>query len=205
VGTQRSGTQALQEISALVSKHRSIVPTLVQQFGERDAFFEGTIRGGSMSPAIPANSRLLMKVCADHACARGDIIYYWADDRFVVHRVLYCARRYAAAAYVLTFGDGCLVPDAPVKNEQIVGTVISVRIDGNWYPPGPPVYRSACHRLVRRMTAGLVIFALMFGVSAARGVTIFLRRMEGSVRAASGRWLRRLHLIPPLDGRERVR
>jgi hypothetical protein len=169
---------------------------LASHLGGTDAIFESAIRGDSMSPAIPGGARLRVRLRSEQPCPRGEIVYYLSNDRFVVHRIVYRARRGSAAGYSLTIGDNCLIPDPPVLNDRILGTVIAIQTNTGWGPPGALVHASVYHRLARAAASGAVIVALRFSASAARRLTIILKRLESALRAPIGRSLRRLHLIP---------
>lgn len=186
----------VRAVSSLLQGRDPLLLALASHLGGRESVFESAIRGSSMSPAIPGGARLRVRLLAEQPCQCGDVVYYLSNDGFMVHRVVYQARRGSAAGYLLTFGDNCLVPDPPVRKDQILGTVIAVRTASDWRPPGPSVNRSVWHRLARAAASGAAIVALRFSVSAARRLSIILKWLESALRAPVGRVLRHLHLIP---------
>lgn len=140
-------------------------------------------------------ARLRVRLLSEQSCQPGDIVFYLSDAGFVVHRVAHLPCRGAAAGYLLTLGDNCLVPDPPVRKDRILGTVIAVQTASGWRPPGPQVGRSVYHRLVRAAAFGAVIVASRISVSAPGRIAMVLQRLVSVGGAPAGRMLRRLHLI----------
>lgn len=161
----------------------------------RNAIFESAIRGSSMEPAIPKFSRLRVQLLGTQAPKSGDILYYLADDGFVVHRL---ARRLSAGhgeRYYLTIGDNCLAPDPPVPERRVLGTVIAVETTSGRRSPGPPLSHSALHRVARGISVPATLFASRFGLSAAAQVAALFRWFEDAGRARVGRALRFVGLL----------
>lgn len=88
----------------------------------------------------------------------------------MVHRVAALQRHGPAAGYVLTFGDNCLVPDFPVREERLLGEIVAVQTVAGWHPPGPPGMRSFRHQIVRGLTRVAMKFTLRFSVPLTRRV-----------------------------------
>lgn len=186
--------QRLGAIKSFLLDHDALLPALASRLGGRGAEFETAIRGDSMAPAIPMRARLRVRLLSEQSCQRSDIVFYLSDSGFMVHRVAHLPRRGAAAGYLLTLGDNCLVPDPPVREDRILGTVTAVQTASGWHPPGPLVDRSVCHRLVRAAASGAVIAASWFGVPAARWLIIVLQKLVSVIRVPAGRVLRHLRL-----------
>ena len=94
-------------------------------------------------------ARLRVRLLSEPSCQAGNIVLYLSDAGFMVHRVAHLPRRGAAAGYLVTLGDNCLVPDPPVRTHRLLGTVTAVQTASGWRTPGPQVSRSISHRLVR--------------------------------------------------------
>jgi hypothetical protein len=136
-----------------------------------------------MAPAIPARARLRVRVQGNQPCRRGDVVYYLAGDGYMVHRVVFRARRGAARDLLLTCGDGCLAPDPPVRSDQVLGTVIAVETPDGWRPPGPPITPGPLYRrLVRALALAGTIAALGVSASTARRLALSLHQLEAASR-----------------------
>ncbi len=189
-------TRRLHAVSAFLLNHESVLLVLASHFRGRGAVFESAILGSSMSPAVPSRARLRVRLLGEEPCRSGDVVYYLANDGYMVHRVLYQPRRGAAAGYLLTRGDRCVAPDPPVRKDRILGTVIAVQTAGGWRPPGPPMSGSVYHRVIRAITLTATIAALWLSVSAARRLAAVLLKLESAARGPAERFLRRLRLTP---------
>jgi hypothetical protein len=102
--------------------------------------------GTSMRPEIPDGARL--NLCAPNQIRLGDIVLFTAGDRLVAHRVI---RR--DPKRVLTIGDSCASPDAPIPRERILATVRSVRIGSRSFDCSAPFPR--CRAFILVATAWL--------------------------------------------------
>ena len=194
-GSDTPAIRRIRAISAFLLDRDPLVLALASRLGGRDVVFESAIRGSSMSPAIPGRVRLRVRLLVEQPCHPGDIVYYLADNGFMVHRLVYQPRQCSAANYVITFGDNCLAPDPPVRKDRILGTVIAIETAGGWHPPGPPSRGSVYHRLFRVITYAATIATFWVSISAARRLAVILADLESVGRAPVGRLLRRLHLI----------
>ena len=184
-------------IDSILPHHEALQLELAARLGARDAEFETSIRGGSMSPAIPALARLRVRLLAGESCRIGEIAFFVSDAGFTVHRVTHLLRDRADRIHLITMGDDCLVPDPPVRQDWVLGTVVAVQTNTGWSAPGPLVHRSVCHRLTRIAASATVIVASWFGVAAARSLATNLQRLVAVTRAPAGRILRVLHLMAP--------
>ena len=192
----RPGTPEVQRVWAASPyrlDHDVLLPALAAHLGGTDGVFESTIRGESMSPAIPGGARLRVRLHPQPPFDRGDIVYYLCGEGFMVHRVMYRSRR---DSWLITLGDNCLIPDLPVRVEQILGTVIAVGTGTGWRAPGPSEAFSVCHRLVRGTASAATVIALRCGYSTTCRLVKTLKWFESQLRKPIGRVLRRLHLSP---------
>jgi hypothetical protein len=144
-----------------------------------------------MSPAIPARTRLRVRVTKQSSCQPGDVVFYLADAGYTVHRVLYRARRTLGPDYLLTAGDARFAPDRPVPVSRVLGVVVDVYVGGHWQPVGPPVARSWYHRIVRAITLPATIAALRLSATAAGRLADGLLIVESFSQLALGRFRHR--------------
>jgi hypothetical protein len=187
--------QRIEALKSYLLGDNALVPTLASHLGGIGAEFETSIRGDSMAPAIPAGARLRVRVLQEKAYGRGDIVFFFTDNGFIVHRIAHWPRWGAAVGYFLTRGDACLVPDVPVKGDRVIGTVVAFRSGGDWQPAGVEAGRSILHRAVRMATLAAVTATSRISVGGARRLIMVLRSIESTVRAPAGRILRRFRLL----------
>jgi hypothetical protein len=161
---------------------------LAEQLGDADTAFESAIHGSSMSPAIPAHSRI--KVRLGGTCQVGDIIFYLADGGYTVHRVVYRSRAWAGDDYLLAEGDARFAPDPPLTRRQVLGTVEAVQVDGRWHPLGRRSPGPWHRRIVRSLTLPAMIGAMWFGTAAANRLAAVLLSLESRARMMRRRLVR---------------
>jgi hypothetical protein len=166
-----------------------LLPVVASRLGS-DATFESAIRGGSMAPAIPKYSRLRVQLLGGRVPARGDILYYLANDGFVIHRLVHQVSPGSGQRYYLTIGDNCLAPDAPVSEDRVLGVVIAVVSTSGSRPPGVPRLNSVLHRIARSISIPATFAASRISISAGTGVASLFRWFEDIGRARVGRLLR---------------
>jgi len=192
--TDPAARHRVQALKAFLLDRNSLMPALVEHLGGA-TLFESVIRGSSMSPAIPARSRLRVQTVTGSSCGPGDIVFYLADTGFMVHRVILAPRRGPAAGHLLTQGDNCLAPDAPVSRDRVLGTVLETCDSGRWRAPGPPTGGTIYHRLARSATCACMFVAMHFTLGGARRLARLLQEMEAGIRPPLGRFLRRMRIM----------
>lgn len=89
--------------------------------------------GSSMEPTIPAGAEVLL-LCGVFP-ALGEIAAVTFGDRIMVHRVV---ARPPSGAWILTRGDASAIPDPPIPEASVIGTVVRVRRDDRFVDPPPP-------------------------------------------------------------------
>jgi hypothetical protein len=174
-GVAESGTpetRRVRAVSAFLLDHPPLLLPLASHFREPQLIFES----------------------GPQPCQPGDVVFYLADDGYIVHRVVYRARRGSAPDYLLTCGDNRLAPDPPVQGNQVLGTVIAVQNARYWQPPSPPTTAPFYKRMIRAITLTAMITALWFSAVAARRLAAILLDLELVGRASVRRWRCRLHL-----------
>jgi hypothetical protein len=188
-----------QAVSALLLKRPSLLLPVASQLREGQPLFESAIRGSSMAPAIPSYARLQVQLLAGRHCEPGDVVYYLAGGGYVVHRVVWRARRGHRAEYLVTCGDNRLTPDPPVPSSRVLGTVVAVQGPAGWEGPRPLVLRGALpavRRAIRAITRGALVAALWLSPAAADRLADALLQAEIAGRRAIWRWRARPRLAP---------
>jgi len=97
------------------------------------------VSGTSMGSAIPHGARIRIAP-GTASCRRGTVIAFVAAGRTVVHRIRWQRRWGLGRRFVITQGDGMLLPDMPVERAAILGPVLAVDARGAWRPiDAPPI------------------------------------------------------------------
>lgn len=112
-----------------------------------------------MGDALPNGSDVKIVVLKDSAArgyADGEVALFWGPEgkRLVAHRVVKRGSNFRQENYVITRGDGCVLCDAPLNLDEVIGTVVQVRKAESWEPVPPPVHIP----LPKRGLAGLGVF-----------------------------------------------
>jgi len=194
MGTTPETADRICAVSAFLLDREPLLAVVASRLGS-DAIFDSAIHGSSMAPAIPKLSRLRVQLLGTRVPDVGDILYYLADDGFVVHRIVHHFRARSGERIYLTVGDNCLAPDQPVPEGRVLGTVIEIDTPSGRSSPGLLQLRSIFHRVARAISIPTTIVASRFGLSAAARVAALFRRLEGVGRARIGRMLRSVGLL----------
>ena len=137
--------------------------------------------GASMEPTIPAGSELWLQCGA--VPEPGGIAAFTVGGRLIVHRVL---AQSPNRTWLLTRGDASAIPDPPIAQTAVIGTVTLVqRGDRLTQPAAPPA--SLRQRLV---LAGCLLGMRASPATGARVIHLlwFLRRwLVLAPRAVAGR------------------
>lgn len=101
------------------------------------------VHGQSMGEALRDGSDVRILVAKPPAlpgCAEGDVALFWSPEReqLVAHRVVQRGSNFHGEPYVITRGDGCVLCDAPLNLDEVIGTVVQVRKEDSWEPVPPP-------------------------------------------------------------------
>jgi hypothetical protein len=86
-----------------------------------------------MEPTIPPGAEVLLHCGV--LPEPGDIAVFTFGNRVIVHRVV---ARSPTRAWVLTRGDASAIPDPPLCETALIGSVVRVWHDGRSREPGAP-------------------------------------------------------------------
>jgi hypothetical protein len=181
-------------VSEFLLDRESLLPVVASRLGH-DAVFESAIRGSSMCPAIPKFSRLRVQLLGKRSPEPGDVLYFLADDGFMVHRLVRQVSARNGDRYHLTIGDNCLAPDPPVPEDRVLGIVITVEATSGRREPGAPRPTSVLHRIARGISVPATLIACRISVFTAARVAALFRWLEDTGRARAGRALRSVGLL----------
>lgn len=95
---------------------------------------ESQIQGTSMESTIPDGSRIRIRFSDQKSYQVGQVVAFLAGTRIIVHRLAYKGRYGRAKNYLITQGDGKLLPDPPVNFESVLGLVTEFQCEGRWMP-----------------------------------------------------------------------
>jgi hypothetical protein len=112
------------------------------------------VSGMSMGSAIPHGARIRIAP-STVPCRRGTVVAFVAAGRTVVHRIRWQRRWGRGRHFVITQGDGMLLPDMPVERMAILGPVLAVNTSGAWRSVDTPLVRPR-----RERALSLLVFAV---------------------------------------------
>jgi hypothetical protein len=90
--------------------------------------------GSSMEPTIPPGAEVLLQCGV--LPAPGEIAAFILGDRIMVHRVV--TRSPVRGPWLLTRGDASAIPDPPIAETAVIGTVVRVRRGDRFVKPASP-------------------------------------------------------------------
>jgi len=137
--------------------------------------------GSSMQPTIPPETEVLLR-CGEDA-APGDVVAFLAHDQVILHRV-----EATGTGWILTRGDGQIIPDAPiVDRDAVLGRVVQIRGGPRWSDP-PEAPHSWWRQVVLRLCVGSLRVSPSAG-AAFVGLLLAGRRWTSAIPRAIGRRL----------------
>jgi hypothetical protein len=174
-GPEAYRQQLARAIGSLIWKDPERIIDTVSRFRDSDVVIECRLRGASMEPAIPRGASLRVSLARATPCRIGDVVAFVQDTGICVHRVAYVGRGERASGFILTQGDACFYPDAPVAMRQVVGHVREFRHDERWVATDDGPARGRAQSLVGRTLLKLVAGLLELDARLARGAAAALR------------------------------
>ena len=89
------------------------------------------VTGNSMRPFLKHGRDKICMKKTDRKLRKGDIVFYRRENgQYVMHRILKCGDQ----SYTL-LGDGQIVPEAGIRQEQIFARITKVQVRGKWIGP----------------------------------------------------------------------
>lgn len=89
------------------------------------------VTGNSMRPFLKHGRDKICMKKTDRKLRKGDIVFYRRENgQYVMHRILKCGDQ----SYTL-LGDGQIVPESGIRQEQIFASITKVQVRGKWIGP----------------------------------------------------------------------
>lgn len=89
------------------------------------------VTGNSMRPFLKHGRDKICMKKTDRKLRKGDIVFYRRENgQYVMHRILKCGDQ----SYTL-LGDGQIVPESGIRQEQIFARITKVQVRGKWIEP----------------------------------------------------------------------
>ena len=161
-----------------------------------DRTVESTVSGTSMGSGLPPGSRIRIALARRDRFEAGEVVAYVVGSQLVVHRVVHRGRALAARGYLITCGDATLVPDPPVDQGHVLGSVTGVWRGGAWAPLAAPAARTLHARMARGLCASLAVGGLYVSPRATARALRALFRAARAVQASRARRARRRAISP---------
>jgi hypothetical protein len=154
---------------------------------------ESTVKGMSMGSSLPPGSRIRIELSHHQRFEIGAVVAFVGGNQVIVHRVVHNSRD-----HLLTRGDAKLVPDAPVRRDQVLGPVTAVISNGSWMGLALPRERSLRSRICSAAILSIAVGMLHLSPSVTATVMRSLHRLESRLRSIAMRRARRLAgAVPP--------
>ena len=180
-------------VASLLRDDQERILALAASLRAPNRVVESTVKGVSMGSGLPPESRIRIDMSHHQRFEIGAVVAFVGGNQVIVHRVVHNGRD-----HLLTRGDARLVPDPPVRQDQVLGPVTAVIRNGSWMELDLPRKRSLRSRICA--SAILRIAAAMLRVSpTVTGMLLrSLHRLEGRFRLIAMRRATRLNgAVPP--------
>lgn len=125
-------SELARAIGSLIWKDPRRILENVAMLRGSGAVIECNLRGASMGTAIPAGSTVRVRLDAARPYGVGEVVAFVVHDGLCVHRIAYLGKGARARAYLVTQGDACFYPDAPIEPRHILGPVLEFQSGGGW-------------------------------------------------------------------------
>jgi hypothetical protein len=158
------------------------VPAIAAVLRAHGREIESRVEGTSMGATLPESSQVRIRCGEPDADSRDAIVAFLAGSRLVSHRVVHQGRRGRASQYLITRGDGRLLPDPPVRRGDVLGTVTGVWIGDGWVPPGGRPAQPPLRRLAVGLLGLLAKGAVEVDVALAERILRGLRAAHAALR-----------------------
>jgi len=172
-------------VGALIWKDPGRILDAVSRLRGTAAAIECTLRGASMGAAIPAGARLRIDLGRGAPYRVGEVVAFVRGSGICVHRVAYLGQGPRASDQLVTQGDACFYPDAPVAARCVLGPVTELDDGAGWRPVAGPSSRDRSQSAIGRALLGALSALTELNVPLARCAARVLRlRKESAARGA---------------------
>jgi len=185
---KRPSTAAVAAATTFLRDHPERVRSVARRLQDSERLLESVVGGSSMGRQLPDGAPIRIQLSRRETYERGEIVAFWNDRQIVVHRVLFCGRAGRRRGILITRGDAYLFPDLPIDLASVLGTVVAVRTERGWNPPGALPHRGLVERAVARtgqaMASALCRVDLAFARRGLRGLYFCGRTATAMLRRA---------------------
>jgi hypothetical protein len=171
-------------IGSLIWKDPERILDVVSRLRGSDTVIECRLRGASMEPAIPRGATLRVSLGRVAPYRVGEVVAFVQDAGICVHRVAFLGRSQRTKDYILTQGDACSYPDAPISTSRVLGPVTEFRLEGDWVPMGDQDSRARSRSLLGRTLLKLIAGLMQLDIRLGQRVAKFLRIRKETPAAA---------------------
>jgi hypothetical protein len=156
-----------------------VVAGLLKRTG---ATIECELRGHSMGSTLPDGACLRLRFVETPQLAVGDVIAFGAAGALTVHRIVGRGLFGPARSFLLTRGDGAVLPDHPVHVKAVLGVVQEWKSGDTWLQV-PPCRATGW----RAATSGVVLWPVLVALHLEHRLALLLTATAFVVRWALGR------------------
>lgn len=139
------------------------------------------VTGNSMRPFLKHGRDKICMKKTDRKLRKGDIVFYRRENgQYVMHRILKCGDQ----SYTL-LGDGQIVPESGIRQEQIFARITKVQVRGKWIGPENFRWRFFEHIWIR--FCGIRKLGLSFS-SKVQNLKKSSKEIHNETIRAAGKW-----------------
>ena len=139
------------------------------------------VTGNSMRPFLKHGRDKICMKKTDRKLRKGDIVFYRRENgQYVMHRILKCGDQ----SYTL-LGDGQIVPESGIRQEQIFARITKVQVRGKWIGPENFRWRFFEHIWIR--FCGIRKLGLSFS-SKVQNLKKSSKEIHNEIVRAAGKW-----------------
>ena len=139
------------------------------------------VTGNSMRPFLKHGRDKICMKKTDRKLRKGDIVFYRRENgQYVMHRILKCGDQ----SYTL-LGDGQIVPESGIRQEQIFARITKVQVRGKWIGPENFRWRFFEHIWIR--FCGIRKLGLSFS-SKVQNLKKSSKEIHNETVRAAGKW-----------------
>ena len=139
------------------------------------------VTGNSMRPFLKHRRDKICMKKTDRKLRKGDIVFYRRENgQYVMHRILKCGDQ----SYTL-LGDGQIVPESGIRQEQIFARITKVQVRGKWIGPENFRWRFFEHIWIR--FCGIRKLGLSFS-SKVQNLKKSSKEIHNETVRAAGKW-----------------
>ena len=146
--------------------------------------YETVLHGQSMEPGLPDGAEVRIAAPESPNLRIGQIAVFRNSSILTAHRIVYRGE----SGWILTQGDNSIDCDPPIREENVEGIVVAVRVEDRWQEPK----YSPARRSWRKFSAAAYLWTIRACLAVDFRIARFVRAVLSAGVARLGRMRRQL-------------